>query len=163
MRILFISPDSTFPGESKENMKKIFQEKEIRMESSDKPRAEHKAAGYDAIILAGDENSIAIDDMDLLKNILYEFMKENKIVGAIDCAPVLLAMTGILEGKCATVNDTKELGRQIHKLGSLFFEESVVVDKNVVTANSPSAASEFANTLIELMNAEDLDNRITCN
>ncbi|MGM5482386.1 MAG: DJ-1/PfpI family protein [Nanobdellota archaeon] len=162
MRILYISPNESFPDDSKKTIESILKNKNVELEHIQKIDSQKNASGYSGVILAGDEKVMELD-LDPLKDLLYEMMKEEKVVAAIDAAPVSLAMAGILTGKCSTVNDANGLGRQLHKLGGMFFDESVVVDRNIITSNSPSAAEEFANTVIELLESNKLDNRITCN
>jgi len=79
----------------------------------------------------------------------------HKVLGAICWAPTILARSGAIKGKKATVwlGDDAEYGMKtsavLEKYGAGFVEKSVVVDGNVITGNGPAAAGEFADAIIK--------------
>jgi len=79
--------------------------------------------------------------LDLVKR----FTEAKKLVGAICIAPTVLAAAGVLEGKKATVFDSKEheQSKYLTQNGVKFVDEAVVVDLPFVTANGPDVAENF--------------------
>ncbi|HQJ61379.1 MAG TPA: DJ-1/PfpI family protein, partial [bacterium] len=79
----------------------------------------------------------------------------HKVLGAICWAPTILARSGAIKGKKATVwlGDDAEYGMKtsavLEKYGAGFVEKSVVVDGNVITGNGPAAAGAFADAIIK--------------
>ncbi|WP_243670793.1 DJ-1/PfpI family protein [Methanoculleus chikugoensis] len=63
-------------------------------------------------------------------------------------APVVLARAGILAGRQATVYPSPAAVAEMKKAGANFLEIPVVADMQVVTANGPAAAAQFADTII---------------
>ncbi|MBL7131463.1 MAG: DJ-1/PfpI family protein [Candidatus Omnitrophica bacterium] len=102
---------------------------------------------YDAVIFVGGIGAqIFWDDVNahqLAKN-MYE---DNKIVAAICIAPVILANAGILEGKKATV--WKSESHRLEFQGASYTGRSVEVDGNIITADGPLSAEEFAQAIIK--------------
>ncbi len=98
--------------------------------------------GPGAVVLAENPDALA-----LAKNIA----ESGKVFGAICIAPTILAAAGVLNGKRATVFDSK--GEQIaflKKHGATYSGEDVTVDGMLVTGNGPHAAVEFGQTLARL-------------
>lgn len=139
MRILIIAPENSFPESGLRQMQDFFSEKNMVAEVANAPEPWQKGA-FDAVILAGDDNVLEFD-IDLLENILSDVLQKGGVVGAVDCAPLLLAFSGIAPGKCLTCRS--KFGGQIHKSGSIFTQEPVVVDENIVTADSAEDLSKF--------------------
>ncbi|MDI7261800.1 MAG: DJ-1/PfpI family protein, partial [Thermodesulfobacteriota bacterium] len=73
-------------------------------------------------------------------------IKERKVLGAISIAPIILANTKVLTGRRATVWPT--LGKRLEWEGAIYTGIPVEVDGNIVTANGPGAAEEFAKAVL---------------
>jgi len=106
-----------------------------------------KVNDYDAIIFVGGAGSQEYWDNPIAHKITQEAIKQNKILAAICVAPVTLANAGVLEKKKATVwfSEVKRLKAK----GVVYKEEPVVQDGNIITANGPTAASGFADKILE--------------
>lgn len=80
-----------------------------------------------------------------LHKIALKFKKSGKLIGAICSAPIILAKAGVIE-KTATCfpDDSKEL----EQAGIEYKNESVVVEKNIITASDPSSAPDFINLFL---------------
>ena len=80
-----------------------------------------------------------------LYKIAKRFCEKKKLVSAICSAPVILAKAGLLEGKDATCypEDRKEL----EKCGINYKDQSVVIQKNIITARDSSSSNDFANAI----------------
>ena len=70
----------------------------------------------------------------------------NRVVGAIDLMPVLLAHAEILRGKKATVHPTEE--SHITASGANYVNHPVVVDGLIITASDQKVAGEFADVIV---------------
>jgi protease I len=117
----------------------------------DKTVSDVKVGDYDAIVVVGGSGSPALAEKPEVLKLLKSAQLNNKIVGAICMAPVVLARAGVLSGKRATVYQTPESLKVLQAAGSLFTNEPVVVDGKIVTANGPQAAAEFAKAILELL------------
>lgn len=104
---------------------------------------------YSAIVIAGGKGALSLEGNLDLERLIFDAMKADKVVAAICIAPLILARMGILARRCATVWDKDgEQAAILLKNGCLYFEESVVEDKNIITANGPDAAEEFARSIV---------------
>ncbi len=72
--------------------------------------------------------------------------REKIVVGAICVAPAILAHAGLLNGKKATA--WRSQLPTLKAAGATIVDSPVVRDGNIVTANGPPAAKEFARTLV---------------
>jgi protease I len=104
---------------------------------------------YDVIIFVGGEGAVQYWDDPLAHRLVKKALKQGKILGAISIAPVILANAKVLRGKRATVWPT--LSNRLKWAGALYTGNPVEVDGNIVTANSPDSAEEFAKTILSLI------------
>jgi len=110
---------------------------------------------YDAIILPGGSGSPEYlwNNEDVHK-ILREANEKNKVIGAICLSGAVLANSGILKGKEATVFPTEEAIKALEDGGAIYKKESVVVDGNIVTADGPQSADRFADEILRLLESK---------
>ena len=90
-----------------------------------------------------------IGDLGKLLTIHVNYLR--KIIGAICISPVILAETGILKNKKATVWTSsldKSAAKFLEEKGAFYEDVDVVVDKNIITADGPSSAEKFSQTII---------------
>lgn len=152
-------------GESK----KIFEENglEVKIVSSKLREAKGKLGGrakvdlilddlnvgdYEAIVFIGGPGAFDYIENEKVHRIAREAMEKNKILAAICIAPAILAKAGVLKNRKATVwnSFTDRSAINILKENGAFFEnKNVIRDENIITANSPKAAKEFAQTILE--------------
>ncbi|MFC1690908.1 DJ-1/PfpI family protein [Nanoarchaeota archaeon] len=107
---------------------------------------------YDFIGVIGGPGALELYDYNEVKELLTKRAGSGKPFGAICIAPTILARLGLLNGKKATTWDSN--GQQVAVLqqnGAEYVEEPVVVDGNLITANGPGAAKEFAEKIAELI------------
>jgi len=107
-----------------------------------------KIEDYDRIAFVGGPGARALADEKDALDLAKGFYEAKKIVGAICIAPTILANSGILKGKRATVWDSKNgkgpEAAYLTERGVSFVPDSpVVVDLPFVTGNGPDAADEF--------------------
>ncbi len=104
---------------------------------------------FDAIIFIGGSGSTVFYDNPRALKIAREAYESGKVVAAICLAPGILARAGILKGKRATIwSGAKEV---LENAGAIYTGRDVEVDGNIVTANGPKAAENFAITIVKLL------------
>lgn len=107
---------------------------------------------YDAVVLPG-----GIPGAENLRyntrviETVKEFYANGKLVAAICAAPIILEEAGILKGiKVTSYPGFKDkLGNSIYK------EESVVEDLNILTSRGPSTALEFSFSILNKLGKEE--------
>ncbi|MDR1260104.1 MAG: DJ-1/PfpI family protein [Endomicrobium sp.] len=101
---------------------------------------------FDAIAyIGGSGSSIFFNNFYALK-LADDFFKCGKPVASICIAGVILANSGILKGKKATVF-ISEKGTLIEK-GALYTEIPLEIDGNIITANGPAVAEAFGKAIL---------------
>ena len=108
-----------------------------------------KVDDYEAVIFVGGSGSADyFIDKTALK-LTADAYQKGKVVGAICIAPGILARSGILKGRKATVfpSEIETLKRE----GADYTALPVVVDGKIVTANGPEAAEEFGKALVKTL------------
>jgi len=109
---------------------------------------------FDAIVFIGGPGAIKYLDNERSYKIIREVVKQNKILGAICIAPVILAKAGVLKGKKATVWSTtanREPQHVLQEEGVLHSIQHVIQDGNIITANGPEVAEEFARKILQAL------------
>ena len=81
-----------------------------------------------------------------LYKIAKRFCEKKKLISAICSAPVILAKAGLLEGKDATCYP--EDRNELEKCGINYKDQSVVIQKNIITARDSSSSNDFANAIV---------------
>ncbi len=112
----------------------------------------------DAILLVGGGGALKYLDSEEVYGIVRDAYRKKLLVGAICIAPVILAKAGILENKKATVwtaSMDKSPLKMLGESGAVYEKEDVVCDGNIVTANGPEAAGEFANKITAFLKKEE--------
>lgn len=111
-------------------------------------------SSFDAVVFIGGPGCLKNLDNELSYRIARETMAKDKVLAAICISPVILAKSGVLKGKQATVWSSPFDKSPINILkenGALYQDPSFVVDGKVVTANGPLVAREFAESIIEVL------------
>jgi len=103
-----------------------------------------------AVVFPGGSGVPVYYDNEIIKDIVVNAYNNNKVIGAICLAPIILAKAGVLEGRQATVWDHSFI-TTLQSYGAVYKKEGVVVDGNIVTSNSPKHAEEFANAILSLL------------
>lgn len=109
---------------------------------------------YDAFIFIGGHGVIELWHNFALIHLVRDASKQNKILAAISIAPVILAVAGVLKDKKAT--SIEEGFNRLVEGGAILAEGNVVVDDNIITANSSSAVDEFCKKIIEVIHYEKI-------
>jgi len=109
---------------------------------------------FSAIVFIGGEGALSSLDNETSYNIAKKAVKENKILGAICISPVILAKSGVLKDKKATVWSStldKSAVKMLEANGAIFEDKNVVIDGKIITGNGPQAAQEFGEKLVALI------------
>lgn len=107
---------------------------------------------YDGIVFIGGSGALEnLDNSDSYR-IAKETISKNKILAAICISPVILAKSGVLNGKKATVWSSildKSPIKELEKNGAIYLDQPVVVDGKIITGNGPKAAHQFGETIVQ--------------
>lgn len=103
---------------------------------------------YDMVILPGGlPNATSLRDDQRVMDVLRDFHKKRKWLGAICAAPIALERAGLLQGRMATSYP----GCLAEEQACQYTEASVVVDEKIVTSRGVGTAIEFALQIIALL------------
>jgi protease I len=111
---------------------------------------ESNISDFDAIAFVGGPGMSLNLDNENFQKAAREAFEKGKIVSAICIAPVVLAKSGVLKGRKATVWSApmnKQAVKILEKNGADYQGKSVVEDGSVITAYGPSAAEDFGKAL----------------
>lgn len=111
-------------------------------------------ADFDGIVFIGGSGCLGALDNEESYRVIKETISQNKILASICISPVILAKSGVLEGKKATVWNSPFDRSPIEILenkGAIYQGESVIVDGKIITANGPPAAEEFGETIVGVL------------
>ena len=106
---------------------------------------------FDAIVFIGGGGAQEYIKDAGAKDLVQKFFMTQKIVAAVCIAPLILASSGTLNGKKATVWDDGERTQIdfLERFGGEFIDEGVVVDGRIITANGPKASQKFGEKIGE--------------
>jgi len=107
---------------------------------------------FDLIVLHGGQpgtNNLGNDPRVI--SLLKTMGDQNKLIGAICAAPIILEKNGLLK----KIKRTSHSSVKKELLGDFYIEERVVVDNNIITSRSPGTAMEFAFKLVEILFGKD--------
>ena len=112
---------------------------------------------FDALVFVGGSGALGLsDNADCLK-LAKKTVSAGKVVGAICIAPIILAKAGILKDRRATVWQSamdKSGVKILQSHGCEFVDEPVVVDHDIITANSAETARKFAETVVRVLTSQ---------
>jgi len=165
-KILMVIAPSDFQGREYNETKNVLAEHGFKIVTASERKGEcleklgsrvqaevaiHEISGhdYDAIVFIGGPGaSFYFHDQEAL-HLAKEANETGKVIGAICIAPTILANAGILNGKKVTAFETEK--RKLEQKGAIFTGKDVEVDGNIVTANGPDAAEEFAEAVAKAL------------
>lgn len=121
----------------------------------DIPLTEVSAGDYDALFIIGGPGALQyLDNAETIRIMKDAAISERKFYGAICISPRILAKAGILVGKHATGwDDDGELAEIFKANGVLYERKPVVIDGNVITADSPMSAEAFGHAIADALSA----------
>lgn len=114
------------------------------------------ASDFDALAIPGGFESAGFyhDAYDeRLLNLIRDFDLEGKIIASVCVAALALGKSGVLNGRKATTYDLLDglRRKQLSDYGAVVLDESIVIDKNIITSTGPSTALDVAFKLLEML------------
>ncbi|MDR3666634.1 MAG: DJ-1/PfpI family protein [Ignavibacteriaceae bacterium] len=110
------------------------------------------ANNFSGFVLIGGYGAKDYKNNFRLHKVLNDFNNSGKIIAAICIAPLILAAAGLLTGKSATCYP--DVKQDLIKPDIDYKDLPVVITKNIITANSPKASFEFAESILLLLNKQ---------
>ncbi|MDM7913602.1 MAG: DJ-1/PfpI family protein, partial [Methanotrichaceae archaeon] len=108
---------------------------------------------FDGVVLPGGyPGYVNLGKDERILNMVREMDRAGKYVAAICCAPYVLIKAGVLQGRKATISPS---GKKEVSVSAQYCEDRVVVDRKLITSQSPGTAMEFALKLVEVMAGEE--------
>lgn len=104
---------------------------------------------YDGLIIIGGSGSLKLLEHPEILNRVRSFASQKKIIAAICVAPVILAKAGVLRGIMSTVFPADFTISGLKQGEAHYSNEHVVVDGNIITADGPNSAMEFAKEILK--------------
>lgn len=167
-RVLYVIAQQNFRDEEYFVPKKILEENGVKVitASIEKEEAtgmlgakitpdvrvrEANPNNFDALIIAGGTGSPKLANYPEVLRIIKDFNNKKKLVAAICLAGYVLARAGILNGKEATVYPADFALVEYSRRGIKYIKKSVVRCENIITAEGPEAAEEFAKEIIRAL------------
>ncbi|TSC53212.1 MAG: protease I [Parcubacteria group bacterium LiPW_72] len=114
---------------------------------------------YAAVVFIGGPGARSYFDHPEVHRIAQEAAKMKMVLAAICIAPVILARSGVLAGRRATVWTSaldKSAVRDLERGEATYLAEELVIDDNIITAQGPAAASKFAAAIIHKLQSSNL-------
>jgi len=103
---------------------------------------------YDLIVLPGGmPGSLNLKNSEKVINAVKYFNKNNKLLGVICAAPIVLAKADVISGR----DITSYPGYEEELKGCNYKEDEVVVDLNIITSRGPATAMSFSYKLLEVL------------
>ncbi|PIV68722.1 MAG: hypothetical protein COY38_04055 [Candidatus Aenigmarchaeota archaeon CG_4_10_14_0_8_um_filter_37_24] len=169
MKVLFLIAQANFNDIEFNVAKKVLEEKSIQVTVSsittdeavsmggikvkpDKKLREINPNDYDAFVIIGGSGSPKLLDYPEVIDTAKKFNQQNKILAAICLAPMILAKAGLLKGVLSTVFPADFAVGVLKQEGATYLKEHVIEDDNIITADGPQSAEEFANKIIHKFN-----------
>lgn len=109
---------------------------------------------FDAIVFVGGSGALEFMDNDISYNICKKCVEQKKILAGICIAPVILANSGVLRAKKATVwssNMDKSAILAIEEKGAIYEQKSVITDGIIITGENAEAPKEFGKTIAKTL------------
>lgn len=110
---------------------------------------------FQALLFAGGPGANIFQKDQSVHELIMTFFNEEKLIGAICVAPTILAYSGVLQGKNATVWNDKDNLKILEENGCNYIELSVIRDGNIITANGPESAIEFGEKIVKYFEKEE--------
>ena len=111
--------------------------------------ADTKVEDYDAVVFVGGIGAEKLFHDHFAIEIAKNSLKNNKILAAICIAPMILANSGVLKGKKATISSY--LSKELASKGAIYTNSPVEADGIIITASGPRSSDIFAKTILKLL------------
>jgi protease I len=107
---------------------------------------------FDALVLPGGRGPAVLRENDEVIEFVKNFWETGKVTAAICHGPQVLITAGVLDGRTSTgVGGIKE---ELEEAGVNYLDESVVVDRNLITSRIPSDLNNFSKSIAEALESQ---------
>jgi len=111
---------------------------------------------FDALAIPGGfENAGFYEDAfdERFLKLIRKFNEQGKIIASVCVAALPVGKSGVLNGRNATTYDLLDGVRrkQLADFGAKVLNESIVIDKNIITSTGPSTGLDVAFKLLEML------------
>jgi len=113
-----------------------------------------KVSDFDGIVFIGGSGAAKYIEDEKCHRIAQEAISQDKVLGAICIAPAILARSGLLKNKKATVWSSaldKSAVKILKEEGADYQPEPLVIEGKIITANGPQAARKFGETIVRVL------------
>ncbi|UKA28046.1 DJ-1/PfpI family protein [Photobacterium damselae] len=87
-----------------------------------------------------------------LLSLIRDFDSKGKIIASVCVGALPIAKSGVLNGRNGTTYHlSKKRQTQMEEMGVNVIQAPIVIDKNIITSRSPSAAMDVAFTVVEML------------
>lgn len=107
---------------------------------------------YDGVMFVGGSGARIYIDNKRAHEVAVNMYSDGKIISAICIAPAILAKSGILKGKKATIFPAH--ANYLDEGGANYTKSDVEVDENIITADGPKSAGKFAKIIVDKLAKE---------
>lgn len=108
---------------------------------------------YDMVILPGGlPGATNLRDDQRVINLLQYFNSQNKYIGAICAAPMVLQTAGILKGRTLTSYPGSKYENLFTE--STYKQETVVIDDHLITSRGPATTLAFAYAIVDILGGD---------
>lgn len=107
------------------------------------------SSGIDALIIPGGDSIMRLKSDERVLTLVLEINSDSKPIGALGNGPEIVAAAGLLNKRRVTGDPV--IKDSVEAASALFLSQGMVVDHNLVTANSDSDLRHFADTISFLL------------
>ena len=123
------------------------------------------AGDFDALAIPGGfENAGFYEDAydERFLNLIREFDKQGKMIASVCVGAMPVGKSGVLKGRNATTYDLLDglRRKQLADFGANIQDESIVIDKNIITSTGPSTGLDVAFKLLEMLTNPENVNQV---
>ena len=106
---------------------------------------------FSCVVMVGGSGVTEIFEDKRLLELFDDAYRKGLLLGGICLGPMVLARSGILRGKQATVYKTEQSLAVLRDSGCAYQPDDLVLDGRVLTASGPEHAKAFGKKLLELL------------
>lgn len=106
---------------------------------------------FDCLVIAGGSGSPKLADYPEVLSVIRRFNEQNKPIAAICLAGYVLARSGILKGRTATVFPADFALAEYRRDNVNYSDKPVVIDGRLITAEGPEYSKDFGEEIIRIL------------
>ncbi len=110
---------------------------------------------FDALAIPGGMSRSGFDEDaydERLLSLIRDFDSKGKIIASVCVGALPIAKSGVLNGRNGTTYHlSKKRQTQMEEMGLNVIQAPIIIDRNIITSRSPSAAMDVAFTVVEML------------